>query len=183
MAQIGLKYGKYSPIDENGKYTGAKTLGKLISSNVTPNVAESTLFGDDEIAENASVVTGGTVNTNVTEVEPQTYAEVLGHSYNETTNEIVRNSNDVAPFIGYGRVITKIVNNVLRYKAEFLSKVQFKSNLPEEKTKGENIEFGTSTLDGKFFTLPDGTWSRTAEFETVEAAQSYIDELMAPKED
>lgn len=179
MAQIGLKYGKYSPIDEKGNYTGVKTLGKLISSTVTPNVAEASLFGDDAIAESVKIVTGGTVSTNLTEIEPKTYAEVLGHSYNESTNEIVRNSNDTAPYIGFGRVITKMVNNVLKYKAEFLVKVQFKTSLPEEKTKGESIEFGTPTLEGNFFTLDNGTWSRTAEFETFEEAQEYLDELMA----
>lgn len=179
MAQIGLRYLKYSPIATDGDYTGVKTLGKAIETKVTPNVSEANLYADDSIAESSKVVTGGTVDVTVDEISAQTYAEILGHSYNATTKEVVRNSNDVAPYIGLGRIITKVVNNAQKYKAEFLSKVQFKDSLPDEKTKGESIEFSTPSFSGNFFTLADGTWSKTSEFDTLEEAQTYLDGLMA----
>lgn len=179
MAQIGLKYLKYSPIDTAGKFTGAKTLGRAIETKVTPSVAEGNLYADDTLAESSKVVTGGSVDVKVDEISAQTYAEVLGHAYNQTTKEVVRNSNDVSPYIGLGRIITKIVNNVHKYKAEFLVKVQFKDSLPDEKTRGEGIEFSTPSLSGNFFALADGTWSKTSEFDSLEDAQTYLDGLMA----
>lgn len=184
MAQIGLKNIKYSVIDEDGKYTGAKVLGKAISTKVTPSVVEGKLYADDNIAESVAVVTGGTVDVTVDNITATTYAEILGHAYNETTKEVIRNGNSVAPYLGFGRIITKLVNNVLKYKVEFLSKVQFKDSLPEEKTKGESIEFGTPTLNGNFYTLPDGTWSKTAEFDDFTSAETYLNELLsAPSEE
>lgn len=182
MAQIGLKYLKYSVIDVNGNYTGSKTLGKAISSKVVPNIAEGKLYADDNVAESSKVVTGGTVDVTVDEILDTTYAEVLGHSYNESTKELVRNSNDLAPYVGFGRVITKMVQGVRRYKAEFLVKVQFKSSLPEEKTKGDSIEFSTPSLSGDLFVLDNGTWSKTAEFDTYEEAQEYLNDLMKGSE-
>ena len=50
MAQIGLKYLKYSPL-ENGKVTVAKILGKAIKFKPTPKVASGSLSADDRIVE------------------------------------------------------------------------------------------------------------------------------------
>ena len=180
MAQIGLKYLRYSLIDEEtNKYTGVKILGKAIETKVAPNIAEGKLFADDNVAESSKIVTGGTVDVTVDDISAETYAEVLGHDYNETTKELVRNSNDIAPYLGLGRIITKMKNGIRKYKAEFISKVQFKSSLPDEKTKGDSIEFATPSLSGDFFVLDDGIWSKTAEFDTEAEAKTYLDELMA----
>jgi len=179
MAQIGLKYAKYSPIDAEGDYTGSKILGKIIANKPNVNVAEAKLYANDVVAESVSEVVGGTIEVQLTEITAPTYAEVLGHAYNETTKEVVRNSNDVAPYCGFGRVIVKMVDNAKKYKAEFLTKVKFKESLTEEKTKGESIEFGTPTLNADFFVEEDGTWSRANEFDTLTEAQTYLDGLMA----
>ena len=178
MASIGLKYLKYSKMDANGKYTGAKVLGKAIETKVVPSIAEAKLYADDTIAESAKIVTGGTVDLKIDEAEDATVAEILGHELDAETKEMIRNANDVAPYVGVGRIITKIVNNVQKFKAEFVLKVQFKDSLPEEKTKGDKIEFSTPSLSGDFFTLTNGDWSKTATFDTLEEAQAYLDNLM-----
>ena len=179
MAQIGLKYLRYSLLDADGKYTGAKTLGRAIETKVNPTVAEGKLYADDTVAESVEEVTGGTVEITVDGLDPSTYAEIMGHEYSQQDNIIKRNRNAIAPFIGMGRVITLFRNNTRSYKVEFLNKVKFKDNLPEEKTKGENIEFGTPTFSGNFYVMDNGYWSETGFFDTVEEAQAYLDGLMA----
>ena len=91
---------------------------------------------------------------------------------------MIRKDTDIPPYVGFGRIITKVVSGVYRYKVEFLSKVKFKDALPDEKTKGESVEFTTTTLEGTVLKLKDGTWSKTKTFETYEEAITYLDGLL-----
>jgi phi13 family phage major tail protein len=187
MAQIGLKFLRYSPIGEDGNYTGIKTIAKAVESKVAPNTAEAKLYGDDEIAENVALVSGGTIDITTTDDPDEVFAELLGHSYNEQTKEVVKNDDDNAPYVGFGRIITKLVNNVLKYKAEFYTKVKFKDSIPDAKTKGESIEFATPTLSGNFFPKAEtvegvtkNKWSSTKTCDTFDEAVEYLTALMSP---
>jgi hypothetical protein len=91
---------------------------------------------------------------------------------------MVRNANDVAPYVGFGRIITKMVGGVLKYKVEFLYKVKFSEPSQEDNTKGETLEFGTSTLEGTVATLANGNWSETKTFDDKSDAISYLEGLM-----
>ena len=93
---------------------------------------------------------------------------------------MVRNSNDVAPYIGLGRVITKMVNGALKYKAEFLYKVKFSEPSQEDQTKGEKVDFKTPEIEGTASQLANGDWSAAQTFDTKDAAVSYVkDKLKA----
>jgi hypothetical protein len=104
-------------------------------------------------------------------------AELLGHKVDEETKEMVRNATDVAPYVGLGRVITKIVNGAYKYKVEFLNKVKFGEPSQEENTKGESTEFGTVEMEGTASQLANGDWSKTATFDTKEEAITYLEGL------
>ena len=91
---------------------------------------------------------------------------------------MIRKDTDIAPYVGFGRIITKVVNGVYKYKVEFLNKVKFKDALPDEKTKGESVEFTTTTLEGTVLKLSDGTWSKTKTFDTYNEAIAYLEELL-----
>ena len=49
MAQIGLRHFKYSPIGNDGGYTGAKKLAGAIESTASLDIAEAELYSDDEL--------------------------------------------------------------------------------------------------------------------------------------
>ena len=66
-------------------------------------------------------------------------ADLLGHTYNKETRNLKRNTNDVAPYIGFGRVITEMVDGVIQYRVEFLYKVKMSEPSQEEDTKGESV--------------------------------------------
>ena len=93
--------------------------------------------------------------------------------------ELVRNANDVAPYVGFGRVVVKMVNGVHKYKVEFLSKVKFSEPSQDDSTKGEKLEFKTTELEGTIATLEDGTWSKSKTFDTQADAIKYLEGLMA----
>lgn len=177
MAKIGLnnfRYGKLTELsDGTFSYADAKSPGKAVSCNVSVTNNSATLYADDELAENYTGYQNATVSITIDEEDIETYSDLLGHTITDE-GEVVANSNDVAPYIGFGRIITKMVNGVIKYKVQFLYKAKFTEPNKEENTKGESIEFGTYTLEGGVYTLPDGRWTKEKTFERKEDAIAYL---------
>lgn len=185
MAKIGLNNFRYSMLTEAAdgtpSYSGAKKPAKAISCNVEISNNEATLFADDSIAESDSSFQSGNVTMGIDEEDTETMADLLGHTVDEE-GEMVRNASDVAPYVGFGRIVVKIVNGVYKYKVEFLYKVKFAEPSQEDNTKGESLEFATGELEGKVSALENGDWSKTKTFATKAEAITYLEGLMAKSE-
>lgn len=181
MAKIGLSNFRYSILTEASdgtpSYNGAKTPGKAISCNVEISNNSASLYADDVLSESDTSFAGGTVTMGIDEDDLETMAELLGHTYSDS--EIIRNANDTAPYVGLGRVVTKMVNNVVKYKVEFLYKVKFSEPSAENNTKGESVEFATTEIEGTVAALKNGKWSVAKTFETKTEAMTYLNGLMA----
>lgn len=177
MAKIGLKNFKYSVLDENDEVTTAKSLGKAVDCKVTIEKNEAVLHADDGVAESDYSFKSGTVTMTVDEDADEVFAEILGHEIDEA-GEVVRNSSDQAPYVAVGRILTKIVNGVRKYKVEFLRKVKFKEPDADETTKGESLEFKTNTIEGAVHTATDGVWSKAKTFDDYTEAETYLNSLL-----
>lgn len=175
MAKVGLKNLVYAVLDtETGDYGTPASLGKAVSSSVSPSSADAKLYADDTLAESDSTFVSATVTLEVDDARDATVlAPLLGHSV--STGEVVRNANDVAPYVGIGRIVPKIVDNVKAYKAEFLCKVKFKEPNQEDTTKADNVEFKTTSIEGEASAIASGVWSKGKEFATEAEAQEYLD--------
>lgn len=180
MASIGLKLFKFSPIDENGNYTGVSVIGKAIDCKPKVNIAEAKLHADDAVAESIKIPTGGTIDLTTDDVDLATYSKLIGHEYVLADKEMVRNVNDIAPYVGLGYIITAIKNNVLKYEVNIYKKIQFKESLKEGQTKGDSIEFKTQPLSGDIIIPDDGNWAVVKEFENEAEAIKYLDEYFKP---
>jgi phi13 family phage major tail protein len=182
MARIGLKYLRYSLLDENDRVVEPKTFGKAVDCKVSIEKNNAELYADDGIAESDYSFKKGTISLTVDEDADTVFAEVLGHSISKETganvDELVRNADDIAPYVAIGRILTKVVNGVKFYKVEFLHKVKFTEPNTDEKTKGESIEFGTSAIEGTIHALENGDWSRTKTFTSFEFASEYLNGLL-----
>ena len=179
MARIGLKYFRYGILDEaNETYGGALQLGKAIDCKVSLDLNSAELYADDGLAESDYTVKKGTVSITIDEDDDTTISNLTGHTISNT-GEIVRKDSDVAPYVGFGRIITKVVNGVYKYKVEFLNKVKFKDALPDEKTKGESVEFTTTSLEGTVLKFADGSWSKSKTFNSYNDAIAYLESLLA----
>lgn len=182
MAKIGLKNFRYSTLTEASdgtpSYAGAQTPAKAISCSVSITTNDTKLYADDAVAETDTSFQSGTVSIGIDDEDQSTMATLLGHTV-ATTGEMVRNANDIAPYVGFGRIITKMVGGTLNYKVEFLYKVKFSEPSQEDNTKGESLEFGTTTLEGVIATLANGNWSETQTFTTLSDAQTYLTGLLA----
>lgn len=184
MANIGLSNLWYSHLTEGTDgtptYDGAKTFGKAVScqTSITNNSAE--LYADDSLAESDYTFSKGTITLGVADDDETIFADVLGHSI-DTDGEVVSTATDVAPYIGVGRIITKLVNNVYKYKAVFLHKCKFSEPSADDKTKGESVEFSTPSIEGTIARLGDenGTWRDSKTFTTKSDALTWLQAKMS----
>lgn len=184
MANIGLTNLWYSMLTETKNeltgyiepvYDGVRTLGKAVSCavEVTSNTAK--LYGDDALAESDTSFASGKITLGVTDDDEGIFAPLLGHEL-DLDGSVIRGAQDSAPYVGVGRVITKMVNGAYKYKAEIIYKAKFSEPNKDEKTKGESVEFGTPTIAGDISALENekNSWSCAKTFDTKAEALAYI---------
>lgn len=181
MAKIGLTniwWGKLTEAEDGApSYDGAKSFGKAVSCKVSVTNNDATLYAEDTLAESDKSFNSAAVTLGVSDDDDTIFAPILGHTVNgaaEGKGEMVRNANDVAPYVGLGRVITKMVNGVLKYKGEFLYKVKFSEPSQEDQTKGEKVDFKTPEIEGSAAQLLNGDWSAAKTFDTKDAAVAWV---------
>lgn len=192
MASIGLRNAKYNQIDYVTKKYKAlvdslvPVLGRLIDAKITEDRNNTTLRADDIIAEKDLSFKGGTVNITVDDVTDETYANLKGCIMNEE-KEVTDNSEDIAPEIGYGHIVTKIYKGVKSYKVEFLPRIQITKITADRKTKGESLEYNTVSIEANVMELEEeingmkvGDWKKVKSFTTLAEAQTYLDGLLTP---
>ncbi len=183
MSKIGLTNFRYalltSEAGDKPVYGGAKTPGKAISCTVSITNNSAKLYADDELAEIDSSFQSGTISMEIDEDDLETMADLLGHEYNKEEKQIIRKTTDIAPYVGVGRVITKMINGVKKYKVEILYKVKFSEPSQEDTTKGESVEFKTTKIEGTVSAISDGkmagSWSDAKLCETKDEAISVIE--------
>jgi phi13 family phage major tail protein len=177
MAKIGLNNFFYAKLTEASDgtptYDGGKSFGKAVSCNVSISNNSATLYADDALAESDTSFQNGTVSLTVDDDREATFADVLGHEIDDN-GLVVRNVNDVAPYVALARIIVKLVNNVKLYKAEILYKVKFSEPSSDTNTRGESVEFATPTIEGQISALANGKWSEARTFSTKAEALAFI---------
>lgn len=177
MAKIGLnnlKFGVLSEVGETVTYGAMQSLGKAVSANVSITSNSAVLYADDAIAESDNTFSAGTISLTVDDDGDTVFAPLLGHEVDSDSGVMIRNKNDVAPYVGVGRIINKMKNGARLFKVEFLSKVKFSEPSQESNTHGETTEFGTPQIEGTIATLESGEWSKTKTFTTHSAALSFL---------
>lgn len=187
MPNIGLKQFTYGAIKTEADkladciYETPDKLAGAIECKVALNIAEASLYDDDTLDEKESVVTNGTITLGINEADDSKFAVLLGNKTTEIegkdTIEVTSNTGDTSKPIGFGHIVTKIVQHIKKYKVEFFPKVTFKPFMQDAKTKGESLEFTTPSVEGTIFPLKDGTWEKHATFNTEDDAISYLNSL------
>jgi len=182
MAKIGLRNFLFGILTEEtdgtATYGVAQKPAKAISCKVDISNNDAKLYADDGLAESDTSFQGGTVTLGIDDEDDKILATLLGHQIDDN-GELVRNADDVAPYVGLGRVITKMVSNVYKYKVEFLMKVKFGEPSQENDTKGETLEFGTHEIEGQVAKLANGDWSKSQTFDSMSEAMDYLNSFFA----
>ena len=191
MAGRGLKKAKYNPIDTTTKKyktlvdSNVPVLEKIIESKFAPEYNNAELYADDALAESDYSFKKGTLSIVIADDKDTVCAELLGNNISE--GEVTSNIEDVAPEVGFGHIVPKIVNNEKKYKVEFFPRVKFTKITTDRKTKGESVEFATTNVEATVFPLSEaingfsvGDWEKHETFDTEAAAETYLNTLLTP---
>ncbi len=171
MANIGMQGMKCALLVTEGEgaettYQAAKEFIGAISASITPNSAEASLYGDDKLMEYSSSFQNATADDN-----DEMFADLLGRKKETLTVRYRSNINDVAPYVGFGYIVSKMINGQTKYRAQFFPKIKFKPFVPEAFTKGENLEFKTITVEGMTMPSKYGDWASHIDVDSLNAAQ------------
>lgn len=189
MAKIGFEYIVAAALDETvskgldtAKYKEKKEIGPGASVNGSPTSSDVKDYGDDRVVETDASVTGGTLNLELNEPTEENEAWLLGHTYKkEEGNEkgsIIRNTNDIAPYVGIGFVGKSRRGGKTVFKAKVYLKAQFKEPSDEYTTKQENVTFSHTTLEGNLYQLENGDWKTEKEFNDLAGAKGFVDSIL-----
>ena len=175
MAGIGLKSFRYAKLNEDGKtYGEVKTLAGAIECKVTLDLSEATLYADDVLKEQVSLFKNGTMTAGIDDDDDEIFAELLGKTIDEETGAVTSNVNDTPIYVGFGHIIPKMLGGKRKYKVEFFPKMKFKAFMVDAKTKGENLEFTTPSVEATIFENSDGDWEKHVVCDTEAEANEKL---------
>ena len=189
MARIGFKKAKYNKINGNTYASltsnAVPVFEKVIDEKFAPEYNSAELYANDGLAESDYSFKKGTLSLTVADDNDKLCAEIFGNT--EAEGEVTSNIEDVAPEFGYGHIIPKMVNGERKYKVEFFPRVKFTKITSDNKSRGESVEFSTTSIEGTVMPLEVavnglkvGDWEKHNTFATLAEAETYLDELLTP---
>lgn len=191
MARIGFKKAKYNKIVD-GNYaeivdSTVPVFEKVVDEKFAPEYNSAELYANDGLAETDYSFKKGTLSLTIVDDEDKFIAELFGNTIATENGEVTSNIEDTAPEYGYGHIVPKMVSGVRKYKVEFFPRVKFTKVATDNKTRGESVEFGTTSLEGTVMPLESavnglkvGDWEKHQTFETLAEAETYLDKLLTP---
>lgn len=190
MAKIGFEYIVAGKLNEavsvsaaTAKYTESREIGPGATFSGTPTSGDVKDYGDDRTLLTDVSVTGGTLSAELNEPTLGNEAWLLGHTYSETDG-MLRNINDIPPYVGVGLVgKSKKDNDTVIYRAKVYLKAQFKEPTDESSTKQESVTFSHTTLEGNLFQLENGDWKQEKDFATLAEAKTYLNGIIGVTEE
>ena len=189
MARIGFKKAKYNKIVGNTyaplTANAVPVFEKVIDEKFAPEYNNAELYANDSLAEFDYSFKKGTLSLTVADDNDELCAELFGNANED--GEVTSTIEDAIPEFAYGHIIPKIVNSARKYKVEFFPRVKFTKIQSDNKTRGESMEFSTTSLEATVFPLDTvingmavGTWEKHKTFDTLTEAETYLDSLMTP---
>ena len=169
MARIGLNYPVYKTA------TTAGVIGKAVQADVTIEMNDGKLYGDDSLAEVDKSFKTGTLTLGVTDLADTVQAALLGHSI--VAEKMTAKGSDSPAYAGVGFYGVKMVSNVKYYRAVWFPKVLFSEPADANATKGEAIAFGTPVIVGTIFDDAANGWKQEQTFATAVLAQAFLNAL------
>lgn len=156
-------------------YGTVKSAPPLINLKASPSADDAKLYADNELVESSSSVTEVAIELETQDLPLEVQADLLGHSLNKTTGEIIYSSTDAAPFVAIGYEREKN-NGSKRYV--WFPKVKFQEPDEEGATKEDKTVFQTPKISGTAYKNKDGNWKYTADEDVKGSAiTGYLDSV------
>lgn len=175
--KVGLKYpvcAKYDDSTGSPVYSGGIVMGKAIAEDMTIDSNNTSLYADDALDEIDTSFKSGKTAVEVNDLSVETQAFLLGHTINASTGELVANANDASPYVGHGFYGRTLKNKVNKWRAVWLTKVQFSEPADSTKTQGESVAFQTPKIEGVIMKDINGDWKHEKTFDNEPDAIAYL---------
>ncbi len=166
MAKIGLRYPVYKSATSQG------VIAKAIQADITISVNDVKLYADDAIAESDKSFQSGTITLGIDDLSDTIQTAFLGHAVSD--GEITAAGTDDNPYVSIGFYGVKVVSGVRKYRAIWLTKVQFAEPADSNATKGDSVVFSTPVLEGTIMLDDNGDWKKEKTFNTEAEAIAYL---------
>lgn len=195
MAIKGLTtpvFGDYGYDGNKVSYSNGFVCSSAIEYSVEYDEPDSNdLYGDDRVIESDNeVFTKGTLALSTSDLTQLDSKRLLGLKQvqvqvgEETVTENVYDSDAKKIPKGFGIIETHQINNINKYRAVILCRVNM--NIPGEAatTKGETIEWQTKEIGGNILRSDEQSanynhpWMRDAWFDTQQAAKTYLQTML-----
>lgn len=167
MSKIGISNLHYAVMTTEDTASAAATYGTVtavpgtVSANITPSSNKATLYADNGPYETASSLGEITLALDLADLDPDVQADLLGHTL--ASGQLDYAASDVAP---YCAVMFEYLLGNGKKRCVKLYKGKFSEPADEGTTKGENVEFQTSSIEATFVQLKNnGLWKSTKDFD------------------
>ena len=149
---------------------------EVIDEKFTPEYNSAELYADDVLSETDYSFKKGTLVITVANDDDEKDAFLMGNTI--VDGEVVKNIEDTAPEFGYGHIVKKQVNGVKMFKVEVFPRIRVTKITTDAKTRGENVEFGTTTIEAIVLPLDDGRWEWHSTFDDEWSAMLILEMLI-----
>lgn len=169
MAEFGANYPCFKA---NGATSGV-VLGKLVSADLTVNLASGELYADDSLAEQLAEFASGSIAMQTDDLEDDKASAVYGCAV--SNNEVTYNKSDTPPLgcLAYYKVLMR--NGSRFYKGYYYPQVRAAIGNDSAKTRGNSITFSTANTAFTVFADDSGEWRKTKTSAALSDIKSWID--------
>ena len=184
MADFGANYIKFSPIkaQPEGKLPiyrdeGPVELGLLVGADMTPHMAEGSLFAGNVLAENLNMFAYADLDLETDDMLDEVASTVYGCS---VKGKLVHyKSGDVPPEGGLAYYKNKLRRGVPYFQGIFHPRAKATLGSDSAKTRTDTITFSTTKTKFKLFACNSEDWRLTETFDTEAEAKAWVDEKLA----
>lgn len=151
MSKVGVRNLHYfkmlTDTTTGATYSAPVAVPGTVNIDINPATDNATLYADDGPYEAATSLGQISVSIELADLPKAVQADLLGHTIDTNTDALVSKSTDAAPYVGIAFESEK-ANGQIRYVK--LAKGKFAEPEDNFQTKGESIEFQTSTITANF---------------------------------
>ena len=183
MAKVGISNLHYAVMSAEDDVNTSPTYGTikkpttgLISVDINVNSTTADLYADNILWEHESNFQNAEMQCSVADLPMDMQADLLGHDFDSTTKTLVKNANDVAPYVAVGFEFAMSGGKKL---AVWMMKGKYSPVTMSGQTRGENTEYSTNELTGTFTALKGagdntGCWQVSQEFDANASTDTFF---------
>lgn len=183
VLRIGMQYAVAAVIsnETDGQaitYGTGFVVGNAVSATITWNHVDNSHYGDDVEDARDNSITSGDIEFTNSGITAAVRAMLLGDKKVGSTEEYEM-TVEATPQVGFGYVRVLRKSGSTKYEAIWLHKVQFGENTINDNTKGEQVEWGETTLNGRIMGVKNNAQMEIRimahqEFDSIENAVNYL---------